>query len=178
MKRIGWLLVLVCSLMLLGMNTGCGFNAKAQAGAVNVSPSVEVEHGWFSGTHVKIDTVGRVTADTLNFKKNEGLTASGLVIDSNPVPMVDARTNQILTAFLPLSKENTELNRVYGANAVAIIDAMGFAAERVLNGLPAGQLRQAVVGVVEAIAEAKVECVKAASTQPAVKPDGPVAPVE
>lgn len=166
MRRLFWVSVVVVGVMLLGMNTGCGFNAKTQAGAVNVSPSVQVDHGWFSGTRVKIDTVGKVTADELAFKKDEGLTAKNLVIDSNPVPMVDARTQQILTAFLPLSKENTELNRVYGTNAVIILDAMGLAAERVLNGLPAGQLRQAVENVVKTIAEAKIELAKAAATQP------------
>lgn len=174
MRSLAWALSLVAVVSL----AGCGFNAKTQAGRVNTNPSIRVQHGLLSGTVVEVDTVGRVSAAKLEYGPKEGLKAENLDIDSNPVPMVDARTKMISEAFLPLAEENTELNRVYGENTAIILEGIAKLATGILDGLPAGQLRQAVVGVVEAIAEAKVEAAKVAASQPAGKSDALSGPAE
>jgi hypothetical protein len=158
------------------MMFGCGFNANAQTGPVQTGPNqnagVYFERTLF-GVRAGIVGPESVKATKIEVNKQTGaVLIEQPEILAKPVEFTDAQTRKMSQGLLLLSQENTNNNKVLGENAVAILEALGVAAQRFLDAMPAGQLRQAVVGVTEKIAEAvieakKIEAAKAAASQPA-----------
>lgn len=166
----GMLSVCVCA--------GCGPKATTLAGPAISGPLekpgvyCEAQKGILGGkVKVKLTTEGTFSADKVAFNgddKNKSLTIDKpLLSPTNIVNETNAGTDQMLKGILPLDQEFRALQKQYGDNTVAIVGAFDGLATAVLNGLPAGQIRQAFDHLMDVYAATH----PAPATQPAAKSD-------
>lgn len=139
---------------------------------------VKVEKGLFGGKFEARITGGSVKADKITASTSQP-DGKFLQIENpdlgtdNFIDLTDAASRQ-MGAILPLYMEFRALQKQYGENTTNIIDASAGLATAILNGLPAGQIRQACDHLVDVIAASRA----AQTTQPAAKSEAPTVPAQ
>jgi hypothetical protein len=163
----------LCGLFLTPLS-GCAFNGKQQVGPAADNPGVYYERTIFSA-RAAFTTQGQASADRIAFNKKTGeLSIDRPQFTSDPVPVMDAQTKKIVEALVPMSKEHTAWTKQTGENIAMTLNAMSALATSILDGLPAGQIKQAVVALIQAIDNDKAAV---AATQPA-KSEPPTEPTQ